>query len=35
VEIKFEESGGDGESRLEVRCDDGVLDPSYEEHEDD
>ena len=35
VEVKFEASGDDHESKLEVRCHDGVLDPKVDEHEDD
>ena len=34
VEIKFEASGDDHESKLEVRCDAGVLKPKVEEHDD-
>ena len=35
LEIKFEEAGGDHESRLQVDCDDGVLKPDIKEHDDD
>lgn len=35
VEIKFEASGDDHESQLEVRCDSGELKPKIDEHEDD
>ena len=35
VEVKFEASGDDHESKLEVRCHDGVLDPKADEHEND
>ena len=35
VEIKFEESGGKHESKLIVKCDNGVLDPKIEEKDDD
>ena len=35
VVIKFEASGDDHESQLEVRCDSGVLKPGIDEHEDD
>ena len=35
LEIKFEESGGDHESRLKVHCNDGALDPDTEERDDD
>jgi hypothetical protein len=35
LEIKFEEAGGDHKSKLEVHCDDGVLEPDFEERDDD
>jgi hypothetical protein len=35
VEVKFEASGDDHKSKLEVRCHDGVLDPKADEHEND
>ncbi len=35
VEIKFDASGDDHESTLEVRCDAGVLKPTIDEHDDD
>ena len=34
LEIKFEESGGDHESKLDARCDNGILDPRIDEHND-
>lgn len=34
LEIKFEEAGGDHESKLKVQCKNGVLKPDIEEHED-
>jgi hypothetical protein len=33
--IKFEASGDDHESQLEVSCDSGVLKPKIDEHDDD
>lgn len=35
VEVKFEEAGGDHRSKLEVHCNDGVLDPELEERDHD
>jgi hypothetical protein len=35
VEINFEEAGGEHESKLDVRCKGGELNPQVEEHDDD
>ena len=35
LEIKFQEAGGDHRSKLEARCNSGVLDPQIDERDDD